>query len=186
MSRILREDSVCIDIGCNRGRFLREVVRLAPKGTHYAFEPIPEFAEDLRRMFSTAHIVEAALSDVLGEATFYYMKERTGHSGLWRREWVKLSKEARSAAAFDTSAEELFELLAAECGLRISSLETGSSAGIAEQAGVLGREASLVLPGSRRRSLTSSVEGEVVDGEPAGARPAGVEHRPSRPSRIWR
>ena len=41
MKRILQEDSNCVDIGCYQGSILREILRFAPKGTHFAFEPLP-------------------------------------------------------------------------------------------------------------------------------------------------
>ena len=41
MKRILQEDSNCVDIGCYQGSILREILRFAPKGTHFALEPLP-------------------------------------------------------------------------------------------------------------------------------------------------
>jgi len=48
MKRVLREDSNCVDVGCHQGSILREMLRLAPKGTHFAFEPLPGMYEGLR------------------------------------------------------------------------------------------------------------------------------------------
>ena len=36
----LKKDANCIDIGANLGHILMEIVDAAPKGKHFAFEPI--------------------------------------------------------------------------------------------------------------------------------------------------
>lgn len=41
MRRWLRQDSICVDIGCHKGSILKEMLQIAPAGTHYAFEPLP-------------------------------------------------------------------------------------------------------------------------------------------------
>jgi precorrin-6B methylase 2 len=41
----LKKDSNCIDIGANLGHILMEIVAAAPKGKHYAFEPIPDHVQ---------------------------------------------------------------------------------------------------------------------------------------------
>ena len=43
MIRIIEPDSNCIDIGCHKGEILNIMLRLAPKGRHAGFEPIPDF-----------------------------------------------------------------------------------------------------------------------------------------------
>jgi FkbM family methyltransferase len=95
MERVLQDDSGCIDIGCHKGQFLREFVRLAPKGKHYAFEPIPSYSKLLKTQFPSVEIVEAAVSDSSGDAMFYFMEDSPAHSGLRRRDWIKLTREPR-------------------------------------------------------------------------------------------
>ena len=89
MSRILSPTSTCVDVGCNRGSILREIIRFAPDVAHLAFEPIPELAEQLRKTFasSKARIYELALSDSIGEATFQHVLNSPGHSGLRKRSY---------------------------------------------------------------------------------------------------
>jgi len=41
MKGLLRADSNCIDIGCHKGEILREMLKYAPNGQHFAFEPLP-------------------------------------------------------------------------------------------------------------------------------------------------
>jgi SAM-dependent MidA family methyltransferase len=42
MSRVLKKDSNCIDIGANEGTILRDMLKFAPRGDHMAIEPIPD------------------------------------------------------------------------------------------------------------------------------------------------
>jgi FkbM family methyltransferase len=84
----LREDSNCIDIGANHGAILKEFVRVAPRGRHVAFEPLPELAADLRSQFPTVDVHECALSDgPPGEATFTYVPAMPELSGFRRRQY---------------------------------------------------------------------------------------------------
>jgi FkbM family methyltransferase len=74
--------SNCIDVGANGGFFLRQFLEFAPAGHHYAFEPIPILAEKLRQEFPAAEVYDCALSDRDGEATFQYLPDLPGWSGL--------------------------------------------------------------------------------------------------------
>lgn len=78
----LRPNSCCVDIGCSKGEILREMVRVAPDGRHIAYEPLPEQADRLRRMFPTVEVRQAAVADVEGEAEFTYVVGRPEYSGL--------------------------------------------------------------------------------------------------------
>ena len=51
MARILKADSVCLDVGAHVGSVLTDMLRLAPQGRHWAFEPLPTFAAHLRAAF---------------------------------------------------------------------------------------------------------------------------------------
>jgi FkbM family methyltransferase len=82
LRRTLRTGSSCIDVGAHRGSFLRQYVEFAPHARHWAFEPIPTLAAQLRREFGTAEIHECALSDHDGHATFQYVPELPAWSGL--------------------------------------------------------------------------------------------------------
>src|SRR6267142_5762751 len=61
MRRVLRPDSNAIDIAAFEGGMLRHMVRFAPQGRHFAFEPIPERFEHLRQAFPQAHVYPYAL-----------------------------------------------------------------------------------------------------------------------------
>jgi FkbM family methyltransferase len=66
----LRPSSNCLDVGANRGTFLREMYRLAPLGHHIAYEPIPRLAERLAREFPGVDVRQRALADVDGTQEF--------------------------------------------------------------------------------------------------------------------
>jgi FkbM family methyltransferase len=95
LRRSLRKDSNCIDVGCYRGDFLRQMVKLAPQGSHLAFEPVPENFQYLTRTFPGARVLNMALSDKVGEATFNVAVGRTARSGLRKVEYPDPKQEIR-------------------------------------------------------------------------------------------
>ena len=93
MRRCLRADSTCVDVGCHHGSVLEEMIRVAPAGKHYAFEPIPYMYEELRTNFPQVNVFSTALSDASGDTTFQHVKSSPGYSGL-RRHVVVLARFA--------------------------------------------------------------------------------------------
>jgi len=88
MIRIIEPDSNCIDIGCHKGEILNIMLRLAPKGRHAGFEPIPDFYNYLIKKFKDkAEIYPYALSDKDGKAEFQYVKNAPAYSGLKKRDY---------------------------------------------------------------------------------------------------
>jgi FkbM family methyltransferase len=57
-------------------------VRVAPRGRHIAYEPLPELAAELAREFPQVDVRAAAVSDHAGEATFHRHKARDTRSSL--------------------------------------------------------------------------------------------------------
>jgi FkbM family methyltransferase len=70
LSSLLDEDSNCIDIEAYRGDVFAEFVRLAPRGRHIAFEPLPEFHRLLIDRFPGYDVRCAAVSNFTGTAPF--------------------------------------------------------------------------------------------------------------------
>ena len=85
MERVLKPGSDCLDVGAHAGSVLAEMVRLAPRGRHVAWEPLPGFAEDLRRRFPEVEVRQAALSDAPGEREFAHVLADPGWSGFVAR-----------------------------------------------------------------------------------------------------
>ncbi len=84
MTRALSADSNCVDVGAHRGSLLAEMVRIAPRGHHFAYEPLPDMAARLERRYPGVNVEQVAVSDVSGESPYYHVIDRPGHSGLRR------------------------------------------------------------------------------------------------------
>lgn len=82
LSFTLREDANCVDVGCNHGSVLQEMIRRAPAGQHVAFEPVPSLAASLRERFPQVQVYQAALSNEAGTAQFTHVVDADGFSGL--------------------------------------------------------------------------------------------------------
>ncbi len=85
MRRVLRPDSTAIDIGAFEGSMLRHMFRFAPRGRHFAFEPLPERFAELRRAFPQAHVYPYAVGAEQGAVTFHCVLDHPALSGLRRR-----------------------------------------------------------------------------------------------------
>jgi FkbM family methyltransferase len=83
----LAADSNCIDVGSHDGRFLSEMVRIAPLGRHVAYEPLPPFFAKLTTDFPGVDVRRAALSNVNGTSDFTYVKNLPAYSGFRRRKY---------------------------------------------------------------------------------------------------
>lgn len=85
MRRVLRADSNAVDVGTHCGALLRHLVEIAPRGQHFAIEPLPWLADELRLNFPQVTVLAAAASDASGEAEFQFVENDPGYSGLRRR-----------------------------------------------------------------------------------------------------
>jgi FkbM family methyltransferase len=85
MRRILRPDSICIDVGAHCGEILEHMVTLAPSGIHHAFEALPHLAVGLRAKFPQVQIHQVAVGDHSGESEFQFVENDPAYSGLRRR-----------------------------------------------------------------------------------------------------
>jgi len=91
----LREDSNCIDVGCHRGEVLEQMIRLAPRGKHIAFEPVPASHKALATAFPQADVRHAAASDTDGQAEFVVVPDQPSFSGLRERTYPKEMRTER-------------------------------------------------------------------------------------------
>jgi len=88
MKQNIVSDSNCIDIGCHKGEILEILLKLAPKGQHFAFEPIPPMFSELKKRFTeNTTILPYALSDKEGSSTFHYVKNAPAYSGIKQRKY---------------------------------------------------------------------------------------------------
>jgi FkbM family methyltransferase len=78
----LNSDSCCIDVGAHEGIWLEQFRRLAPRGRHIAYEPLPQMYEALAEKYPEMDVRNAALSNAAGEASFVHVTDHPGYSGL--------------------------------------------------------------------------------------------------------
>ncbi|HMQ07212.1 MAG TPA: FkbM family methyltransferase [Saprospiraceae bacterium] len=77
-----------IDIGSHHGEVLSSLLKYAPEGRHYAFEPLPELYELLyKRYGQKAAIYPYALSNENGFSDFHYIRNAPDYSGLRKRKY---------------------------------------------------------------------------------------------------
>jgi FkbM family methyltransferase len=86
-AKVLKRDSCCLDIGAHKGSILKEMIRLAPRGEHHAFEPLPYLAKRLRGKFRRVNVHEVAVADETGNASFCFVENAPAWSGLRLREY---------------------------------------------------------------------------------------------------
>jgi FkbM family methyltransferase len=84
LASALRSDGTYVDVGTNRGQVLGEAVRVAPRGRHVAFEPIPALAAEVARAFPAVDCRQMALGANPGSAEFCHFRALDGWSGLRR------------------------------------------------------------------------------------------------------
>ena len=86
--KICKTDSICIDIGCYKGEILRVMMEYAPDAFHYAFEPIPQQFEYLKKTFGKkANIFPFALGKEDKVTSFQHVLSNPTYSGLQRRQY---------------------------------------------------------------------------------------------------
>jgi len=87
LNEVLTPSSNCVDVGAHHGEFLRYFTDRAPGGRHVAIEALPHLATKLRNSFPDAVVVETAVADRPGTATFFHAIDRPGWSGLKKQEY---------------------------------------------------------------------------------------------------
>jgi FkbM family methyltransferase len=85
LAATLAPDANCVDVGANVGDVLADMVRLAPRGRHIAFEPVPALAKGLAARFPGVEVRAVALGDDDQPADFVHVITRPGWSGLRER-----------------------------------------------------------------------------------------------------
>jgi FkbM family methyltransferase len=106
----LGRDATYVDVGTNRGQVLREAVRIAPRGAHVAFEPIPALAAEVRREFPGVDCRPLALGARREAAQFCHFRKLDGWSGLRRSR--EISDERGDPEFIDVQVSTLDEELA--------------------------------------------------------------------------
>ncbi len=88
MKKVLKPDSNCVDVGCHKGEILMAMLKDAPRGKHFGFEPIPYLYQNLKKHFEgKATILPYALAEKNGTSTFQLVKNAPAYSGIKKRKY---------------------------------------------------------------------------------------------------
>jgi FkbM family methyltransferase len=94
--KVCNAGSNCIDVGAHKGEVLDQILRFAPSGMHFAFEPIPEMYRGLIEKYKSkpnCKIFDLALSNSKGSSTFNYVVSNPSYSGLIKRKYDRSNEE---------------------------------------------------------------------------------------------
>lgn len=123
MKRVLDRRSSAIDVGCHKGEMLDTMLRLAPEGTHFAFEPLPDlFAALVLKYVDVANVRlhKVALSESPGEAAFQHVVTNSGYSGLRRRRYDRPNEKV---VTIKVRVEKLDDVLPADAAIRFMKID---------------------------------------------------------------
>jgi FkbM family methyltransferase len=96
MQRVLHRTANCVDVGCHKGEVLDLMLRYAPAGQHFGFEPIPVLFENLKTTFAgrpNCHFYQLGLSDSAGETSFNYVVSNPAYSGFVKRKYDRAEEQ---------------------------------------------------------------------------------------------
>lgn len=84
-----------IDVGAHYGSILKSLTKISPTGSHWAFEPIPNLAKQLRKRFPHVTVEQLALSDYTGSTDFHFLPGSPAYSSLLTRPEVEAGQLVR-------------------------------------------------------------------------------------------
>jgi FkbM family methyltransferase len=93
--RALSNGGNSVDVGAHCGSILKALIKLSPTGLHWAFEPIPNLAMQLRKRFPNVTVEQLALSDYTGSANFRFLPGAAAYSSLLTRPEVEVGQVVR-------------------------------------------------------------------------------------------
>lgn len=95
LEKLILKTSNCIDVGVHIGSFTHTIFRHAPDGSHTVIEPVSYKANWLRKRFPSAVVHQCAVSDIVGEISFYENTDNPGFSSITARGGLEKQKETR-------------------------------------------------------------------------------------------
>jgi FkbM family methyltransferase len=84
-----------IDVGAHYGSILKSLVKFSPAGSHWAFEPIPHLAKQLRKRFPGVTVEQLALADYTGRTEFHFLPGSPAYSSLLTRPEIETGQLVR-------------------------------------------------------------------------------------------
>ena len=91
--RVLKRDSIALDVGAHKGVILEHLVETAPDAKHIAIEALPNLAARLRKRFPDIILHECAVADREGTTTFQHVTNAQGYSGIKKRTYNRPDPE---------------------------------------------------------------------------------------------
>lgn len=95
MERVMAPDANGVDVGAFEGTLTEPMTRIAPRGRHFAVEPLPEYAAALRTRFPRVTVLEMALSDTSGTSDFLAAVEDPPRSGFRPQEYPRADEHVK-------------------------------------------------------------------------------------------
>lgn len=108
----LNHNSNCIDVGCHKGEFLDMILRFAPKGKHFCFEPIPSMFSGLvlkYKHFNNVKILPYAVGKIEGVTDFNLVIDSPAYSGLKIRDYKKPNPKIDKIKVNVTTLDEVIQ-----------------------------------------------------------------------------
>ncbi len=94
IKKYLKAESNSIDVGCHKGEIMDYILKCAPSGSHFGFEPIPYLYHDLQLKYGDkVKIYPYALSNEEGHSTFNLVTSNPAYSGLIKRNYDREEKD---------------------------------------------------------------------------------------------
>ncbi|MFA5419276.1 MAG: FkbM family methyltransferase [Bacteroidales bacterium] len=122
MEKVVDHKSNCIDVGCHKGEMLNLMLKYAPQGTHFAFEPIPDLFNALKVKYPqhSVKLFSSALSDRKGTTSFNYVKNAPAYSGIMKRKYDVRNPEIEE---INVKLEVLDHLIPADMPIRFIKID---------------------------------------------------------------
>ena len=120
-SLVLREESVFVDIGANRGDYAAIASRYVDPKNMFLFEPIKKMAKALRTNFPKSTVVEKCCSNE-NKTTIFFQSNNDELSGLRKRELNSLPANSQYTS-FDVETITLDSYFKKKCNIDLVKID---------------------------------------------------------------
>ncbi|WP_232323441.1 FkbM family methyltransferase [Catenuloplanes japonicus] len=144
IERVCGPAAVTVDLGAGVGEITRHLVRVAPRGTHFAVEPLPALADELAARLPSVTLVRAAAADTSGPRAFVHVVSNPGYSGLRRRPYDRPDENLREITV---ETVRLDDVVPADLGVDLIKIdvEGGEVVALRGAAGLLRRDGPVIV-----------------------------------------
>lgn len=114
MKQCLKEDHNCIDVGVLEGEILDHFIKIAPKGQHFGFEPLPNKYAALKKKYAqqkNLKLYHTALGNTKGTTAFNYVTSNPGYSGIRKRKYDRPGEKDTQIKVNITSLDSIIDEL---------------------------------------------------------------------------